>query len=212
MSSRKIVFIDSGVPSYQTLVKKLTGWEELFVLDAESNGLTQMAAHLQGRTDIDAIHVISHGSQGALYLGSTVLDSANLATYGVQLADIGRSLAPAGDILLYGCNVAQGDVGIQFIASLAQYTGADVAASNNLTGGSLRLGDLEFERTAGIIESVSILPESYEYLLAPETLAANVELLTYSWKAHTLLSGVSLSATGTTHSGTTDINGAASFT
>ncbi len=39
-----------------------------------------------------------------------------------------------------------------------------------------------------------------------------VDLLAYSWKAHTLLSDVSLSATGTNHSGSTDASGAASFT
>ena len=68
------------------------------------------------------------------YLGSTVLDSGNLASYGVQLASIGGSLTDTGDILLYGCNMAKGDIGLQFITSLAQYTGADVAASDDSTG------------------------------------------------------------------------------
>ncbi|MBK7006204.1 MAG: DUF4347 domain-containing protein [Burkholderiales bacterium] len=73
--------------------------------------MSQIAAHLQGRTDIDALHLISHGSQGTLYLGSTVLDSGNLASYTSQLANIGSALTNAGDILLYGCNVAQGTRG-----------------------------------------------------------------------------------------------------
>ena len=38
------------------------------------------------------------------------------------------------------------------------------------------------------------------------------DITAYSWKAHTLLSGVSLNAAGTSHSGTTDANGAVSFT
>ena len=40
----------------------------------------------------------------------------------------------------------------------------------------------------------------------------SVDVQAYSWKAHTLLSGVSVAATGTNHSGTTDASGAASFT
>ena len=39
-----------------------------------------------------------------------------------------------------------------------------------------------------------------------------VALQAYSWKAHTLLSDVSIAATGTSHSGSTDASGAASFT
>ena len=47
-----------------------------------------MVARLQGRNGIDATLVISHGSQGALYLGSTLLDSEGLASNGVRLAAI----------------------------------------------------------------------------------------------------------------------------
>lgn len=72
-----IVSIDSRVANYQNLIDNLTDPAEVFILDGESDGLTQMAADLQGQTGIDAIHVISHG---ALYLGSTVLDGGNLAT------------------------------------------------------------------------------------------------------------------------------------
>lgn len=39
----------------------------------------------------------------------------------------------------------------------------------------------------------------------------SVDFQAYSWKAHTLLSDVSIAATGTNHSGTTSANGAASF-
>jgi len=63
-----------------------------------------MVARLQGRNGIDAIRVISHGSQGALYLGSTLLDSEGIASNCVQLATIGNSLTDTGDILLYGCS------------------------------------------------------------------------------------------------------------
>ena len=132
--TQNIVFIDSSVANYQSLIDDLTEPAEVFILDGGSDGLAQMAARLQGRSGIDAIHVISHGSQEALYLGSTVLDSGNLASYGVQLASIGGSLTDTGDILLYGCNMAKGDIGLQFITSLAQYTGADVAASDDSTG------------------------------------------------------------------------------
>ena len=87
--TKNIVVIDSRVASYQSLIDGLTEPAEVFILDGESDGLAQMAARLQGRSGIDAIHVISHGSQEALYLGSTVLDSGNLASDGVNLPVLG---------------------------------------------------------------------------------------------------------------------------
>ena len=163
-----IVFIDSRVTDYQSLIDGFTEPAEVFVLDGESDGLTQMVAYLQGRTCIDAIHVISHGSQGALYLGSSVTDSGNLAMHESQLASIGGALTETGDILLYGCNVAQGDTGLQFISSLAQYTGADVAASTNATGAALLGGDWELEDQTGTLNVTPIF-EDYQFLLPIDT-------------------------------------------
>ena len=118
-----IVFTDSRVTNVQGVIDSQTQLAEVFILDSQSDGLAQMVALLQGRTDVDALHIISHGSEGALYLGSTVLDGGNLLTYRSQLARIGSALTDTGDILVYGCQVAQGDVGLQFITSLAQYCG-----------------------------------------------------------------------------------------
>lgn len=161
--STNIVFIDSRVTDYQTLIEGLTEPAEVFILEGQSDGLAQMVIRLQGRTGIDAIHIISHGSQGTLYLGSTVLDSDNLATYGSQLTGIGNALTATGDILLYGCNVAQGDVGDRFIRALAQYTGADVAASNDVTGASAINGDWQLEASAGAIDVTAIVSANSNY-------------------------------------------------
>jgi uncharacterized delta-60 repeat protein len=151
-----VVIVDSRVTGYQTLIDGLSQPVEVLVLNAESDGLSQIATYLQGRSGIDAVHIISHGSQGALQLGSTVIDSGNLGYHGAQLASIGSALTSTGDILLYGCNVAQGDVGLQFIASVAQYTGADVAASSNATGSSDLGGDSVLEQATGNIEVLAV--------------------------------------------------------
>ena len=87
-----IIFVDSHVANYQSLIDSFSEAAEVFILDVASDGLAQMAAYLQGRTGIDAIHVISHGRQGAVYLGSSVLDSGNLASYKSQLSSIGGAL------------------------------------------------------------------------------------------------------------------------
>ena len=128
-ATRKIAFIDSRVADYQTLIDGLAEGTEWFLLDAGTDGIRQMEWILSDYSDLEAIQIISHGSQGTLYLGSTVLDSGNLSAYQTSLKAIGASLSATGDILLYGCNVAEGDGGQAFITQLATYTGADVAAS-----------------------------------------------------------------------------------
>ena len=167
--SSNIILIDSRVTGYQTFIDQMDKASEIFIIDAQSDGLAQIATALQGRTDIDALHIISHGSQGALYLGSTVLDSSNLSMHAAQLASIGSSLTKTGDILLYGCNVAQGDAGVQFINSLAQATGADVAASSNATGPSQLGGDAVLEQFSGRVETASLALKGLTGLLAINT-------------------------------------------
>ena len=156
MPATSIVFVDSRVSNYQSLIDSLTESYEVFILDWDNDGLDQMVAYLQGRVGLDAIHVISHGSQGALYLGNTMLNAGNLASYGAQLASIGKALTDSGDILLYGCDVAQGDVGVQFVTSLADLTGADIAASVDSTGAVVLGGDWMLEASVGQVDAAAL--------------------------------------------------------
>ncbi len=74
-------------------------------------------------------------------------------------------LAPDGDILFYGCNLAAGTVGAKFLDQLAQATGANIAASDDLTG-SVRLGgDWQLESQAGTVDTLSAFsgPALLEY-------------------------------------------------
>jgi len=98
----EIVFIESNVADYQTLVDNINPGAELHVLDAAQDGLAQMAQILEGRSGIDALHIVSHGSVGSVHLGTTYLTSQNLQDHAADLATIGSALTRNGDILLYG--------------------------------------------------------------------------------------------------------------
>ena len=169
MTTSNFFFIDSRVENYQALVAGLQATDTWVLLNAEQDGLDQMVRALSGVKDLYSIQIISHGSQGALYLGSTVLDGSNLSSYAAQLANIGSAMTPTGDILLYGCNVAQGDVGVQFINALVQATGADVAASSNATGASQLGGDAVLEQVSGSVETASLPLEGLTGLMAGNT-------------------------------------------
>ncbi|MBK7003059.1 MAG: DUF4347 domain-containing protein [Rhodoferax sp.] len=174
MNARQnIVFIDSRIANYQTLIAGLPQSSEVILIDG-GNGLQQMADALAGRSGINAIHVFSHGSAGALQLGDTLLTSANLNTYAPLLGQIGQSLTAQGDLLLYGCNVAQGEAGQSFVESIARVTQADVAASEDLTGAAALGGDWVLEMASGAIEAQTLAAPQYA-----ETLAyTNVEFTT----------------------------------
>jgi hypothetical protein len=151
--SNAILFIDSHVSEYSTLLAGLASDVEVHLLNANEEGVLQIAAILQGRTGLDSIQIVSHGSSGSLSLGSGVLNSSNLDSYSDALAQIGSSLSATGDILLYGCDVAQGDSGLSFINQLATITGAEVAASTDLTGNAALGGDWVLEANTGAVET-----------------------------------------------------------
>ena len=76
--THRIVFIDSNVAEYQSLVSQLPTDAERIVLDAGQDGVMQILAVLQDRVGLDSIDIISHGKPGTLMLGATRLNSANL--------------------------------------------------------------------------------------------------------------------------------------
>ena len=73
------------------------------------------------------------------------------------MAEWGRALTRDADILIYGCDVAGSDEGVQLVRDLAVLTGADVAASDDLTGDAAQDGDWNLEYRAGAIEATVAL-------------------------------------------------------
>jgi VCBS repeat-containing protein len=163
---QEVVFIDGKVENQQQLIAGLKPGTEVVVLDSSQDGLQQIADHLNGRHGIDAIHVVSHGEAGKVKLGTLWLGNGNLEGKSELLAAIGQALTADGDILLYGCDTGSGSNGVTFIQSLAELTGADVAASNNATGAVSQGGDWQLEIHQGSIETAVLQASSYEGVLA----------------------------------------------
>ena len=166
----EVVFIDAAVSDYQTLIAGIGDGVEVVILAAERDGVVQIADYLEGRTDIDAIQIFSHGDVGEVRLGNTLLDASSLDAYTDALARIGASLSETGDILLYGCRIGADGAGQAFIDSMAALTGADIAASDDLTGSSALGGDWVLEASTGAIEAANAIGaealDSYSYVLA----------------------------------------------
>ena len=165
-----IVFLDSRVADQETLLASFDSTIEVIFLDADRDGLTQIADALSGKSGYSSIQIFSHGSPGTLLLGSTVLNASNLDAYAFQLSVIGNSLTDTGDLLLYGCNVGDEIEGQAFVERLSDLTGADVATSDDVSGGDAVGGDWELEVQTGVIEQQSEqLPADYAGVLDGET-------------------------------------------
>ena len=149
---KRIIFIDSNIQTTSSFNSDLDAASEIFTLDPEIDGVQQISEHLAGRQGVESIHIISHGSEGQINIGNALLNNENVSFYGDQLTGIGEALSDDGDILLYGCDVAN-STGRDFIASIASVTGADVAGSNNLTGSIDAGGDWLLEVESGPIGS-----------------------------------------------------------
>ncbi|MEG3960099.1 ELWxxDGT repeat protein, partial [Microcoleus sp. herbarium2] len=140
--TKQIIFVDSAVPDYQTLIES-ADTAQVFILKENLSGVEQITNTLALQSDIEAIHILSHGSPGTLHLGSETLSNQNLPQLGNKIKLWGKALTKNADILLYGCNVAAKETGLKFIQKLHQLTGANIAASNNKTGNQALGGDWE---------------------------------------------------------------------
>ena len=172
-----IVIIDAAVPDIQTLINAVTPGDQIFILQGDRDGVQQIAdiIHDNNLHDLSSIQIVSHGGQGEVRLGSTVLTDANLAAHADALNAIGQSLTSDGDILLYGCDVARGAGGSQFLADLSSYTGADIAAATHDIGKTAQGENWSLDAATGSIEAT--LPftaglADYQGLLANPSLSA----------------------------------------
>ncbi|MGB6295658.1 MAG: DUF4347 domain-containing protein [Rivularia sp. (in: cyanobacteria)] len=138
---KEIAFVDSQLSNYQTLIDGFDENVQVFLLDDSENGLNQITQTLENYQGLDAIHLFSHGVAGGVELGNLLLTQDNLGTYQNQLQAWGNSLNPEGDLLFYGCNVAEGTIGQEFLQDVSALTRADVAGSDDLTGNIAYGGD-----------------------------------------------------------------------
>jgi len=147
-----IVFIDESVADMGTLLEGIPNHLEVIHLDSAQDGVTQISTALQSFSEIESVHIVSHGQPGEVWLGSTALSTNTLPYYQDALAEWREALTPTADILFYGCEVGLGPAGQAFVEYVSEWTEADIAASIDITGYD---GDWDFELHTGSIEAIS---------------------------------------------------------
>ncbi|MBU1117304.1 MAG: DUF4347 domain-containing protein, partial [Bacteroidetes bacterium] len=166
----EIFVIDASVHNPAEIEKNLSQDAVIIRLDADADGITALSQALSAYGQVDALHVFSHGSDGEVRLGTAILNDATLSERAGQVAGWSSSFSENGDMLLYGCDVAQSEKGQAFIGELARLTGVDVAASSDATGAAEKGGDWILEYRVGDVETRAVDADGYRDLLATPVL------------------------------------------
>ncbi len=163
-----LVFIDQSVSGWETLASNIPDGFETVLIGADADGLQIIRDTLEGRDDVAAIHILSHGESDELNLGTTVVTAESLAgEHADDFAAFAASLTDTADILIYGCDFGQDAEALSLIAGL---TGADIAASTNDTGASDLAGDWTLETQLGTIDSETFAITEFQGVLADQTI------------------------------------------
>lgn len=157
---RSIAFVDSHIADFATIIAN-TKSDITVLLDPTQDGVAQITNVLSHYQNLTAVEIVSHGNTGEIQLGKNSLNANSLSQHAAELQEWNKSLAAGADILLYGCYVAAGETGQTFIQDLSSLTGADVAASNNLTGNTTQGGDWQLEYATGTIETAIPFSNSF---------------------------------------------------
>ena len=82
---KQIIFIDSQVEDYQFLATGVLPGIETVILDRNRDGIEQITEVLTQKSNFAAIHIVSHGSPGGIYLGNSQLNLDTLNQYASEL-------------------------------------------------------------------------------------------------------------------------------
>jgi hypothetical protein len=151
--SSSLLFVDAGVRDYQSLIAGVQPGTEVHILDSTQDEIAQITQTLAGRSNISSLHILSHGSAGGVQLGADWVNINSLDRHTNQLQSWASALTDDADVLLYGCDVAEGKTGQTFVQQLAKLTGADIAASTDITGNVALGGNWNLEAITGEIEA-----------------------------------------------------------
>ena len=169
-SLKEIYIIDESVSDIQSLLQEINDDADVYIIDSNSDGIEQVADILSSRTAVDAVHILSHGSEAGIQLGNTQVTSENLNDYEAQLQNWSVGLTDNADILFYGCEIGAHEDGQLFIESISQLTGADIAASTDDTGSASLGGDWDLELEVGDVDVRVIQATDFDGILAPPSI------------------------------------------
>ncbi len=165
-----IVLISNALSDIEALTDAAAEDALVVVYDAAHENLSSLVTELFALVDssgekIGHLAIVSHGARGTLILGDQGISSIDtLELDAAAWQALGGLLSEDARIDLYGCNIGQGDAGLNLVSCVASLTGAVVWASDDDTGSVLGADwDLETrsgESSLGSLMDASVMESS----------------------------------------------------
>ena len=153
MAARELVLVAPGVPQREWFrFAGAPGIDLVFLKNSRQpqQALIRLLGHYH---NLSAIHLISHGEPGALWLGQSKVDVHSLKSDPDFLQAFNQATRKGADLLLYGCDIAAENA--ELLDIIQANTHLDIAASDDKTGAAELGGDWELEIQRGSIETGS---------------------------------------------------------
>ena len=165
-----IVFIDKGIQEFDTLYNELSKNNVVYLLNENDSAFSQISELIGNNTNLGSIQIFSHGRPGVIDFLAGSISTDNLLNYSHEINSIANSLGPNGHINLYGCNIAKGDKGLDFINLFSSISNLGIAASDDFSGSNNLFADWDLEIKVGNISQPSLIPNSFSGLLGTPTI------------------------------------------
>lgn len=150
----RLAIINENIPKYDQLLNNIKPDTIIEVIPEDVNGITLLYEIIQKYSNIESLHIISHGIPGKIHLGKNKLDLEQLSEY-TYFENIKQFFSENSEILLYGCNVAAYEKGKLFIDTFAEKTGLTVTGSTNVIGHSNLRGSWELNYSSSDLTTLN---------------------------------------------------------
>jgi Domain of unknown function (DUF4347)/Bacterial Ig domain len=169
-----LILIDRDIPDMQNLIRQ---WRNLpnthvRIIESGSNGLEEISKLVSKYSNLKAIHLITHGREGAIVLGGRNYGAAAIAHEDEMLFNIAHALAKDGELFFYGCEIGRGEAGRKFVTKISEAIQHSVAASSNRTGSNRLGGDWVLEQVTTKLKYASLRSANWNHLLSQNTTGA----------------------------------------
>lgn len=172
--SLDIILVSGDLPDIQQLVAAAQPGAYVHVFEAQANA----AEVLQQTVDFAAekqlpignLAIVTHGEAGSIQFGDTAVTNQQLQQHSDAWQALGQQMTADASLQVYGCEVASNADGVQLVNNLAALTGADVQASDDLTGTG---GDWQLEVATAEVNQLLDGDVDYAHSLADPVVDMN---------------------------------------
>jgi Ca2+-binding RTX toxin-like protein len=182
----ELVILDAQLDYLEDLIAGIASTIPVALLSPDRDGIVQIGEILRDRTNITALHILSHGAPGVLQLGNSYLTRVALTDDAEQIRQWRSAFSRDAEILLYGCRLAAhptipGAIQTNLLQQLQELTGARIAAASGTVGDRTQGGNWTLDvQTGEIHTAIAITPDAqntYPGLLATFTVNTSSDIV-----------------------------------